>query len=87
MITLEIKKRDRDYGLFTWSRTLDFEIMTLFEKSEYLMFSVNGGKPRKKKINYKYRRFTLGKIVFQNNTSSTTFTLLKEKDYILLTLT
>jgi len=87
MITTEIKKRNRDYGLFTWSRTLDFEILTLFEKSEYLMFSVNGDKPRKKKINYKYRRFTLGKTVFQKNTSSTTFSLTKKKDYILLTLT
>lgn len=87
MITLEIKKRDRDYGLFTWSRTLDFEILTLFEKSDYLMFSVNGDIPRKKKINYKYRRFTLGKRVFQNNTSSTTFTLTRKIDYILITVT
>ena len=49
-VEIKIKKRDRDYGLLTWGKSDDFEIMTIFGKKEYLPFSICGSEPKTKKF-------------------------------------
>ena len=61
MIVLQIKKRNRDYGIITWAYSQDYDIMTLFNKSEYLDFQFGDKLFKNKKISYKYRRFSIGK--------------------------
>ena len=61
MVTLEIKKRNRDYGIITWAYSQDYDVMNLFNKSEYLDFEFEGKIFKNKKVSYKYRRFSIGK--------------------------
>lgn len=87
MIKIQIKKRNRDYALFTWPKTSDFEILTLFGgPQEYLEVSVQGKEPKTKKISYKYRRFTLGKKVFDETGHAKYFILQKGRNHIKLSL-
>ncbi|MBA7495580.1 hypothetical protein ES702_06167 [subsurface metagenome] len=60
MIILELKKRNRDYGLITWPHALDFDVKTLFDQSEKLNFEF-GNKILTRKISYQHRRFSIGK--------------------------
>lgn len=61
MVTLNIKKRNRDYGIITWAYSQDYDIKKLFNNSEYLDFEFMGKTFLGKKISYKYRRFSIGK--------------------------
>jgi len=81
-IKIEIKKRNKDYGLLSWSKEQDFEVMTLFNKSDYLTFVVDNGKPKRKKISYKYRRISIGKKTMENNSKSKLFVLSKSNGNI-----
>lgn len=60
-VKLEIKKRNRDFGIVTWPYALDFEMKTLFNLEnkinvEFYEITLNG-----RKVSYKYRRFSIGK--------------------------
>lgn len=86
MVKIQIKKRNRDYALFTWPKTNDFEILTLFGgQKQYIDFSVQGREPKTKKISYKYRRFTLGQKVFSDAKNAKYFVLEKGRNHIKLT--
>jgi len=61
MVIVDIKKRNRDYGIITWAYSQDFDVMTLFNKSERLDFNFQGKLFKGKKISYKYRRISIGK--------------------------
>ena len=63
-VKLTINKRNRDFGIITWPYSLDFEIKTLFEQKDIIEFKFDG-KILKRKISYKYRRFSFGKNRFQ----------------------
>ncbi len=81
-IKIKIKKRDRDYGLFTWGKYEDFDIITLFEKKDDLTFIVANKEPKRKKVSYKYRRFTLGKKLLNEYKSAKYFIIKKNKNII-----
>ena len=76
-IKIPIKKRDKQFGLLTWPKKFDFEIMTLFNKTELINVSVNGAQGINKKVSYRYRRFSMGKRVFKNNLDAKNFIIKK----------
>ena len=80
-----IKKRNRDYGILTWELSDDFDIKTLFKNqgSIYLDFD---GKVKLKKVDYKYRRLSIGKTVLANNPEAEFFVLSRQKNNIHLSL-
>ena len=76
-VRVPIKTRDKQFGLFSWTKDLDFDILTLFNRQEQIVFLVTG-KERSKKVSYKYRRFTLGKKFFDKNPEAKFFLLTKK---------
>lgn len=84
MIVLEIKKRNREYGIITWAYSQDYDIMTLFNKSEYLDFEFEGKLYKNKKVSYKYRRFSIGKKRLESIKDFTKLSLIKKGKVILI---
>lgn len=76
-IKLEIKKRNRDYGLLTWSITNDEEVKRLFDNKDSIVFSFEG-KPLKRILSYKYRKLSLGKRRVNKNENAKFFILTKK---------
>jgi hypothetical protein len=60
-IQIEIKKRNRDYGIITWPLSLDFEVKTLFEQKNKIDLLYNDKTLKNRKVSYKYRKFSIGK--------------------------
>ena len=60
-VKLELKKRNREYGIITWPLKLDFEIKTLFNCKTEFSYHFQGKAYSKRKISYKFRRFSFGK--------------------------
>lgn len=60
-VTVEIKKRNRDYGIITWPYSIDFEVKTLFNLKEHITVIVGGKTLENRKVSYKFRRFSIGK--------------------------
>ncbi len=84
MIVLEIKKRNREYGIITWAYSQDYDIMTLFNKSEYLDFEFEDKLFKNKKVSYKYRRFSIGKKRLESIKDFTKLSLTKKGKVILI---
>jgi len=80
-VKLDINKRNKDFGIVTWPYSLDFEVKTLLDQKELIEF-IFDGKILKRKISYKYRRFSLGKKRIQNAGEKKYFLLSKEKQTI-----
>ena len=78
-IRLEIKKRNRDYGLLTWSLRDDFDIKTLFQQKEQISIKIDG-KPKTVKVSYKYRRLAIGKRNIEKYAEKQFFVLRKISD-------
>jgi hypothetical protein len=84
MLVLDIKKRNRDYGIITWVYTQDYDIMTLFNKSEYLDFEFEGTLFKNKKVSYIYRRFSLGKKRIESIKDFNKLALIKKENVIII---
>ena len=82
-LRIAIKKRDIDYGLFTWRRSDDFEVKTLLANQESILVKYKG-KVSAKKVDYKYRRFSVGKRVFDQHAGAEFFVLKKSGNTFLL---
>jgi hypothetical protein len=84
MIVLDIKKRNREYGIITWAYSQDYDLMTLFNKSEYLDFEFEGELFKNKKVSYKYRRFSIGKKRLESIKDFNKLSLIKKGKVILI---
>ena len=84
MIVLEIKKRNREYGIITWAYSQDYDIMTLFNKSDYLDFEFEGKLFKNKKVSYKYRRFSISKKRLESIKDFTELSIMKKGKVILI---
>lgn len=81
-ITLEIKKRNRDFGIITWPYSLDFEIKTMFELKDTINIEFGDKIFKSRKVSYKYRRISLGKKRIESLGKKKYFILTKNKDTI-----
>lgn len=60
-LKLEIKKRNRDYGIITWKLNQDFEVKTLLNNSKTVNIEFEDKVYLNRKVDYKYRRIPFGK--------------------------
>lgn len=60
-LKLELKKRNRDYGIITWKLNQDFEVKTLLGNAKTVNVEFNNKVYLNRKIDYKYRRIPFGK--------------------------
>lgn len=61
LLKLELKKRNRDYGIITWKLNQDFEIKTLLGNAKTVNVEFNNKVYSSRKVDYKYRRIPFGK--------------------------
>lgn len=85
MIRLEIKKRNRDYGIITWDSTQDSKIKEFFNEVDIVDFQFDETLRKKSKVNYKYRRFNIKKTILNANCNSNTIVLTKYKKIVVIT--
>jgi hypothetical protein len=60
LIIVEIKKRNRDYGLFTWTADLDEKMKKMIPERGSLKINFDG-KMITRKVSFKYRKFSISK--------------------------
>jgi len=60
-VKLELKKRNKTYGILTWSLKQDFEIKTLLQNSKTVNVQFGDKVYSNRKVDYKYRRIAFGK--------------------------
>ncbi|QMU64562.1 MAG: hypothetical protein GKR88_09890 [Flavobacteriaceae bacterium] len=60
-LKLELKKRNRDYGIITWKLNQDFEVKTLLGNAKTVNIEFNNKVYSNRKVDYKYRRIPFGK--------------------------
>ncbi|MGO3720006.1 MAG: hypothetical protein ACTJGD_11780 [Mesonia hippocampi] len=60
-LKLELKKRNRDYGIITWKLNQDFEVKTLLNNSKTVNVEFGDKVYLNRKVDYKYRRIPFGK--------------------------
>lgn len=60
-IKLELKNRNRTYGIITWKLSQDFEIRTLLGNSKTVNIQFMDKVYSNRKVDYKYRRISFGK--------------------------
>jgi len=77
-IQIEIKKRNRDFGIITWPLSLDFEIKTLFEQKNRIDLLYNDKTLKNRKVSYKYRKFSIGKKRLESMSDKKYFILSKK---------
>jgi hypothetical protein len=77
-IQIEIKKRNRDFGIITWPLSLDFEVKTLFEQKNRIDLLYNDKTLKNRKVSYKYRKFSIGKKRLESMSDKKYFILSKK---------
>ena len=60
-LKLELKKRNRNYGIITWQLNNDFEVKTLLNNLKTINIEFGEKVYSNRKIDYKYRRLPFGK--------------------------
>jgi len=60
-LKLELKKRNRDYGIITWKLNQDFEVKTLLGNAKTVNVEFNNKVYSNRKVDYKFRRIPFGK--------------------------
>lgn len=83
-VKIEIKKRNRDFGIVTWPYKQDFEVKTLLELKERINIEFGSKVFKNRKVSYKYRRFSIGKKRIESLSNKKFFVLSKSKDNIRL---
>lgn len=83
-IIVEIKRRNRDYGIITWPYSLDYEVKTLFNLEEFITVKIGSKVLENRKVSYKFRRFSVGKKRIDTYFPSEKISITKEKDYYIL---
>ena len=61
LLQLELKKRNREYGIITWKAVQDFEVKTFLRKSNKVNVQFGKKVYSNIKVDYKYRRISFGK--------------------------
>lgn len=84
MIVLDIKKRNRNYGIITWPYSLDFEIKTLFNLSETIYIMVEDKIIGIRKVSYIYRRISIGKSTINMYLNTNKVSLIKTNGIFVL---
>ncbi len=84
-VTIEIKKRNRDYGIITWPYSLDYEVKTLFNLGEQISVIVGDKILENRKVSYQFRRFSIGKKRIETYLSAETIIITKEGNYFRIT--
>lgn len=64
-IAVEIKKRNRDYGIITWSFRQDDEVKSMLLEKKVVPILVGDRLLGDRKVDYKYRRISLPKKYFE----------------------
>jgi hypothetical protein len=59
-VKLEIKNRNRKYGIITWKLKQDFEIKTLLKNSKTVNIQFLDKVYCNRKVDYQYRRISFG---------------------------
>ena len=60
-LKLELKTRNRNYGILTWKLSQDFEIKTLLGNAKSVNIEFANKLYPNRKVDYKYRRIAFGK--------------------------
>jgi len=60
-LKLELKKRNREYGIITWKLSQDFEVKTLLSNSNTVNIEFGKKLYSNRKVDYKFRRIPFGK--------------------------
>lgn len=60
-LKLELKKRNRDYGIITWKLKQDFEVKSLLGNAKTVNVEFGDKVYLNRKVDYKYRRIPFGK--------------------------
>ncbi|MCU0446448.1 MAG: hypothetical protein MUE85_16200 [Microscillaceae bacterium] len=81
-IKIPIKKRNRDFGIITWPYSFDFEIKTLFAMQNEIDVEFNEKILKKRKVSYKYRRFSIGRKRLEVVENKQYFLISKNEDLI-----
>ena len=84
-IKLELKKRNRDFGIITWPHKKDFEIKTLLKDIERINVEYGNKVFYNRKVDYRYRRIAFGKKRMISIKSNFVFIELSGKNLILTT--
>ena len=85
-IKIEIKKRNRDFGIITWPYSMDFEVKTFFELKDKINIEFDEKLLPERKVSYKYRRFSIGKKRIESFEKKKFFILTKSNGNIKLTI-
>ena len=83
-VIVEIKRRNRDYGIITWPYSLDYEVKTLFNLKESITVKVGNKVLENRKVSYKFRRFSIGKKRIDTHFPTTRISIIREQDYYIL---
>lgn len=60
-IIVPIKKRNREYNIFTWPYRKDSEVFSILSKKDTIDLYIFDELVKSRKVDYKYRRITIGK--------------------------
>ena len=61
LLKLELKNRNREYGIITWKIAQDFEVKTFLRNSNKVNVQFGKKVYSNRKVDYKYRRIAFGK--------------------------
>jgi len=75
-LNLELKKRNRTYGIITWRLNQDFEVKTLLNNAKAINIEFAEKSYLNRKVDYKYRRIAFGKKRMEK----------VQNDYVVLTM-
>lgn len=75
-LKLELKTRNRNYGILTWKLNQDFEVKTLLGNAKKVNIEFANKLYSDRKVDYKYRRIAFGKKRMEKI----------NKDYVVLTM-
>jgi len=78
LLKLELKKRNREYGIITWESVQDFEIKTFLRNSNKVNVQFGKKVYSNRKVDYKYKRIAFGKKRMTNINNK--YVLLSMKD-------
>lgn len=83
-VVIEIKKRNRDYGIITWPYSLDYEVKTFFNLEEEISLKVGDKILKNRRVSYKFRRFSIGKNRINTYLSGSKISIIRGSDYYII---
>lgn len=80
-VIVEMKKRNRDYGIITWPYSLDYEVKSLFNLESLITVVIGDKTLENRKVSYKFRRFSIGKKRIETFLPTSKISITKENNY------